>query len=301
MVNKEIQRCIILNAGSATRRAFREGMRDVDCPAMRTKELMLHIGGDGAIAFLNENVPVSFMDAYVFIRLRANDAHFCGMLADYLAHIGAPTNDPIHLSYPQSGEKISQMLKLAIAGIRVPETFVFREESFTKNLDYLKEHLNFPCVYKTDGSKGRNVRRCEHMDELVSLVATKRPHRLALVQPFIENTFDTRTIVAYGEILGTISRTRTNGYLNNIAQGANAARFELSEEEKKVAELAAKACDIDIAGVDMIHTKEGPVILEVNKSPQVGGFESVHDFKVFTRISELIREKHHINPSKDSV
>ena len=115
---------------------------------------------------------------------------------------------------------------------------------------------------------------------------------LALVQPFIPNSFDTRTIVAFGNILGSIKRERTSGYLNNVAQGATPSRYALTEAEERIAINAARVCGIDIAGVDMIHTTDGPIVIEVNKSPQIQGFESVHEFKVFTKIAELAAQKY---------
>jgi ribosomal protein S6--L-glutamate ligase len=122
-------------------------------------------------------------------------------------------------------------------------------------------------------------------------VREKKPYRLALIQPFIPNTFDTRTLVAYGEVLGTIKRTRTNGYLNNISQGAIASAYTLSDEEKQVTINAARVCRIDFAGVDIIHTDTGPVVLEVNKSPQVRGFNSVYKGNVLKDVARIIEEK----------
>lgn len=277
--------------GSETRKAFKEGAPDGVFESYRSKETILHIGKDGSITFLYKNLPIDFTDSYVFTRLRATDPHFCGMMYEYFAHRGVPANDPINRSHPYSAEKISQMLFLTLAGIRIPETIVFREESYKANRAYIMEHVTFPLVYKTDGSKGRNVHIAHTAEELDAFVAEKRPYRLALVQPFIENTFDTRTLVAYGEILGTIKRTRTNGYLNNIAQGAVASHYELTDSEKEIARASATATRIDFAGVDMIHTETGPIVLEVNKGPQIAGFESVHPFKVFTKIATILKER----------
>ena len=241
--------------------------------------------------FVYKNNLIDFIDSYVFMRLRGTDPHFCGMMYAYFAHHNIPVNDPINHSHQYSAEKISQMLFLSLGGIRIPETIIFREESYVTNRDYILAHSVFPLVYKTDGSKGRDVHIAHTISELDTLVQNKRPHRLALIQPFIENTFDTRTLVAFDEILGSIKRTRTGGYLNNIAQGATASLMELSDAEKVVAQTASKVCGIDFGGVDMIHTPEGPIVLEVNKSPQTSGFESVHHFKVFTKIAELMQKR----------
>jgi RimK family alpha-L-glutamate ligase len=285
-----MKKCIILNAGSETRRSLREGLGEVSSVWYKTKRMGLHLQG-GTATFLYKNLPVDWSDSFVFTRLRATDQHFCGILYDYFSLRGIPANDPINKSYAYSAEKISQMLTLSLNGLPIPETFIFREESFKMNRAYFEEHISFPCVYKTDGSKGRNVHYVTNWAELEALVLKKKPQVLALVQPFIENEFDTRTIVVYGEIQGSIKRARTHGYLNNIAQGAIPTPYELTSEATRIAIESAKVCGIDLAGVDMIHTPEGPVVIEVNKSPQVKGFESVQSFKVFTRAGEIMKKK----------
>lgn len=284
-------KCIILNAGSETRRAFVQGLNNLPFEHYKTKRILLHIDGGGIPHFLNRNVSIDWGGAFVFTRLRADDKQFCGILYDYFVQNGIPVNDPIIRSYPNSAEKISQMLNLALAKIPIPETFIFREESFRRNQRYLREHISFPAVFKTDGSKGRNVHYVRSWDELVTLVHEKEPTRLALVQPFIENTYDTRTVVAYGEVLGSIKRTRSTGHLNNIAQGAVPDVHKLTETEASLAIRSAEVCKIDIAGVDMIPTPNGPIVIEVNKSPQVHGFESVHGFRVFERVAEIMRKR----------
>lgn len=285
-------KCILLNTGTATRHAFIEGLGELPFKRYNTKCMALHITKVGVPQFLYQNKIVDWNGSCVFTRLRGDDQQFCGILYDYFIHKKIPANDPINHSYVQSAEKISQMLLLTLAGIRIPETFIFREESFLANQSYIEAHLSFPCIYKTDGSKGRNVQYVETIEDLRAHIANKKAHALALIQPFIQNTFDTRTIVAFGEILGSMKRTRTHGYLNNIAQGATATTYTLTEAECAVARQSAEACSIDVAGVDMIHTDNGPLVLEVNKSPQVAGFESVHNYKVFSKVAGLMRKKY---------
>jgi ribosomal protein S6--L-glutamate ligase len=283
--------CILLNAGTKTRRAFAEGLGDTRIKRYQTPRLALHINKEGLPSFLHRNKPIVWDGACVYTRLCGTDEQFCGILYDYFLEKGIPANDPIHSAYTHSAEKISQMLKLALSGIRIPESYIFREESFFKNQNYIESNITFPLIYKTDGRHGDNVHYVESITQLHEHVHKKEPGILALIQPFIENTFDTRTVVAFGEIVGTIKRTRTHGHLNNISQGALPERYTLTETEKRIAQEAAHACGIDVAGVDMIHTPEGPIVLEVNKSPQVQGFESVHDFKVFSRVASIMMQK----------
>lgn len=291
----------LFNAGKKTQDDFTAGVGDIPVFSLHSADVLLHVTRDAVVSFIHHNVPIDFSNAYVFIRRKGDDSHFCGILNEYLAHHHISANDPIHLSYKPSAGKISQTMQLALAHIPIPDTMIFRKRSFLKNREYFEQHLSFPTVYKTDGSKGKNVFVAHTFAELEALLHIQKPDVLALVQPFIENTFDTRTIVTYGTILGTISRTRTHGYLNNIALGAQAALYELSEAERDIAIRASNACRIDVAGVDMIHTGEGPLVLEVNKSPEIGGFESVHHFKIFTKIAELIRSQRAVSPVDTNV
>lgn len=286
-----IHKCIILNAGTKTRQAFISGLDNLEYEWYHTKRIILHIQENGVPQFVHRGVPIDWKNSCVFLRLRARDQQFCGILYDFLSHENIPANDPINNSYPQSAEKISQMLKLALSEVKIPETFIFREESFRRNYDYLKDKITFPAVFKTDGSKGRNVHYVASWNELEALILKKEPKILALVQPFIQNTFDTRTLVAYGEIVGSIKRTRVAGHLNNIAQGATPSVHTPTESEIDTVCRAATACGIDVAGVDMILTENGPVVLEVNKSPQINGFESVHHFSVFKKIAQIMQRR----------
>lgn len=288
-------KCILINTGIQTRTAFKEGIPNIPTEHYHSKKIILHINTEGVQQFIHKNIPIDFNGSFVFTRLRGTDPHFCGMMYTYYVHHDIPHNDPINESYPYSAEKISQMLFLSLAGIRIPATLIFREESYTANRAYILTHTTFPLVYKTDGSKGRNVHIAHTIEELDMLVQNKKPQRLALIQPFVENTFDTRTLVAFDEVLGSIKRTRAHGFLNNIAQGAEASLYELTDAEKDVARSATRACGIDFGGVDMIHTDDGPVVLEVNKSPQVGGFESVHNFKVFSKVAALMQQRYKKN------
>lgn len=276
--------------GTENRNAFRAGIGDTPYTWYHTKRMVLHIK-NGIPTFFYHGKPIDWTNSHVFTRLRGTDQLFCGMLYEYFAHHNIPVNDPIGLSYEQSAEKIAQMLKLTLAGIRVPETIVFREEAYRANRQYLEAALSFPLIFKTDGSRGKNVHFVANKTDLEKRIAEKKPFERALVQPFIENTFDTRTLIAYGEIIGTIKRARTQGYLNNIAQGATPSVYILTETEQDVACNAAQVCGIDIAGVDMIHTAEGPIVLEVNKGPQVAGFELAHNMSVYARIGEILKQR----------
>lgn len=286
-----MKKIILLNGGSRTRRAFNEGIKEAVLLPLRTKEMMIHTKADLDVVFIHRNTPIDFTDSFVFTRLRANDAHFCGILYEHLQFHHIPASDPINLSFKLSEEKISQMPRLARGNIQIPVTIIAREESYEVNKEYIKNNISFPLVYKTDGSQGNAVFKIHTQEELDEKIKNKKKHELFLLQELIPNTFDTRTIVAFGQVLGSIKRSAQNGnFLNNVAQGALVSAYELTETEKSIALQASKINDIDFGGVDIIHTERGPMVLEVNKAPQIAGFEKIHGenfvFKTIAKILE---------------
>ena len=169
-----MKKIILLNGGSKTRKAFRSGVSTSELVCHHSKKMILHIDGTNELSFVIDNVAIDFTDSYVFTRLRATDAHFCGILYEHLQAIGIPASDPINLSYKASEEKISQMGRLARAGVPVPETIIAREESYSANKEYILEHISFPLVYKTDGSRGTAVLKINSKEELEQKLKMKK-------------------------------------------------------------------------------------------------------------------------------
>jgi len=288
-----MRQIILINAGTKTKKAFASGLNSTSLKVIQSKRALIHLTPTPKTKIIYHNEEIAVADSYVFTRLRASDALFCGILYEHFAACGIPTNDPINFNYPHSEEKIAQMARFVRAGICIPDTLIVREESYISNRDYILEHISFPLIYKLDGSQGRNVHLVQNQTKLDALIAIKPRHERFLLQAYIPNTFDTRTIVAYGKILGTIKRTAQAGnFLNNVSQGASVEAYILTEEETKVALLATASAGLDFGGVDIIHTASGPVVLEVNKSPQINGFERVFgQDKVFNTIAHLIETK----------
>lgn len=284
------KKIIVLNAGLRTRKAFTAGLGNTPMEHYKSKEMMIHISKDLSVQFISKNNVIDFKDSYVFTRLRATDPHLCGILYEHLASIGVPASDPINTSFKMSEEKISQMTRLARARIMIPETIIAREESFMVNKDYILQNIHFPLVYKTDGSQGRSVFKINSLQELEEHISKKKKYELFLLQELIPNTFDSRTLIAYGTVLGSIKRIAQNGsFHNNVAQGARVERYELTQEEKEIALRVCSVNKIDFGGVDIIHTDQGPIVLEVNKSPQIKGFERIHGENiVFKTIAEML-------------
>ncbi len=288
-----MQTIFLLNAGTATRRAFMEGADDTPVQHLKTKNIVLFLGFDEPITFLHKGTTIDFSGGIVFNRLRANDALFCGILYEHLEHIGVSASDPISLAFPNAEEKIAQMARFVRAGVPIPKTIIAREEGYQDNREYILAALSFPLVFKLDGSQGNRVHKIATAEELDAAVASKPKHERFLLQELIPNSYDTRTLVAYDTILGSIKRIGTPGsFLNNVSKGANVEPHELTEAEIELARRACVATRIDFGGVDMIKTETGHVVIEVNKSPQIAGFERVFGKNyVFRTIAQILKKR----------
>lgn len=141
-------------------------------------------------------------------------------------------------------------------------------------------HLGYPCVAKPlGGSSGRHTFLLRS-DADLALVAAARPGDGIpfLFQPFVAEArgVDRRLFVLDGRVLGAIERTAPTGdFRSNVAQGGRAVGIEPAPDEAALAVEAVRALGLDYAGVDVITTASGPVVLEVNGEPQ---FEAVETY-----------------------
>ena len=97
-----------------------------------------------------------------------------------------------------------------------------------------------------------------------------------LVQEFIEEAggSDIRAFVVGDKVVGAMKRQGAEGdFRSNLHQGGSATAHKLSRKEKTVALAAAKAMGLGVCGVDMIPSKRGPLVMEVNSSPGLEGIE----------------------------
>ena len=143
--------------------------------------------------------------------------------------------------------------------------------------------IGFPLMMKVPvGSKGNGVFYVQNMQELrqISEYITGR-HRGGLpiiLESFIEEAKNTdiRVFVIGNEAVASMKRVAKKGEKRaNISAGGSVRKVKLTKAEKDLAEKAARTYGLDIAGVDLLRTKNGPVVIEVNSVP--GGFKSLKE------------------------
>lgn len=194
-------------------------------------------------------------------------------------------------------DKASTYLALAGSGLRFPKTIAAPlcytkgarvNEIFLKNVE---KTLGFPLVVKKSyGSFGEGVRLVKNGAEL-RLIAQEWISVPHFYQSFVEEAAgcDLRVIVIGGKALGAMERVASEGeFRSNIELGGTGRKKELKEEYREAAERAASSLCLDYCGVDLLQTKEGPVLCEVNSNAFFEGFESVTGLNVAKAYAEYI-------------
>lgn len=115
-----------------------------------------------------------------------------------------------------------------------------------------------------------------------------------LIQEFIQDAkgSDIRVFIVDGEIVGSMKRQAVDGeFRSNIHRGASSEIVQLTEQEKLIALKATQILDLQIAGVDILRSGRGPLVLEVNASPGLEGIEGTTKMDIAGKIIEYIEKK----------
>jgi len=176
----------------------------------------------------------------------------------------------------QSRDKLYSLQLLLNNGVDIPTTG-FANSPLDTN-DLIKMVGGPPLIVKLlEGTQGKGVVMAETKKAAESVInAFKSLNANILVQEFIKeaNGKDIRCFVIDGKVVAAIQREAMPGeFRANIHLGGTASVIKVTAEEKRIAIKAAKAMDLKVAGVDIIRSSKGPLLLEVNSSPGLEGIE----------------------------
>jgi ribosomal protein S6--L-glutamate ligase len=209
----------------------------------------------------------------------------------------------------RSRDKLRATQLLARAGIDIPKTIFSRGRLSPEEIEGLVEELGGPPVVikLARGTHGRGVVLAESRKAAKSVLqgfyVMEEEGTNILLQEYIEEAegADIRAIVVGGKVIASMQRKSTGeDFRSNIHQGGTGSPIKLTDEERKVAVKAAKAMGLNIAGVDLIRSKRGSLVLEVNPSP---GFaiEQITGRNVGEKIIEYIELNAKRRQRKDRV
>ena len=186
-------------------------------------------------------------------------------------------------------------LQLLLAnGIAVPTSLLGGQE--TKANDAVR-HIGTPIILKTlSGSQGIGVVLAERPQSAVSMLETlKQANVPTLAQEFIAEAqgADLRCFVVGNRIIAAMQRIGQAGeFRANCHRGARAEKVILTEQEKHVALNATKVLGLDVAGVDLIRSANGPLVLEVNASPGLEMIEKTSGIDIALQMILYLEQKH---------
>ncbi|MFW6289555.1 MAG: 30S ribosomal protein S6--L-glutamate ligase [Mariniphaga sp.] len=176
----------------------------------------------------------------------------------------------------RSRDKLRSLQILSRAGLGLPKT-VFT--NYSRNVkEIIQGAGGAPVVVKLlEGTQGLGVVLAETDNAAESVIDAFNGLKVrVIVQEFIEEAqgADIRAFVVDGVVVGAMKRQAKKGeFRSNLHRGGTAQVIELTEEEENAALKAARVMGLGICGVDMLQSKLGPLILEVNSSPGLEGIE----------------------------
>lgn len=193
-----------------------------------------------------------------------------------------------------SRDKLKALQILGEAGINMPITgFV----SHTKDIEGVIESVgSTPLIMKLlQGTQGQGIVLAETRKAAESVMSAFRQLDAdIIVQEFIKESAgqDIRAFVVGDNVVASMKRIAPEGeFRSNVHRGGTMERIQLTQEEEVLAVNASRILGLSIAGVDLMRSNRGPLILEVNSSPGLQGIEACSRIGVAEKIITFIQNK----------
>ncbi len=170
-------------------------------------------------------------------------------------------------------DKVRSLALLAAAGLPVPASFVPGRDTDAAAVERALGPAPW-VVKRLEGTKGEAVFLVDGADALAGLLAEAAEP--CLVQRFVREAAgtDLRALVVGGRVLGAMRRrSGTDDFRSNLHQGGRGEPVELDDATTDLALRAAATLGLEVAGVDLLESAAGPLVIEVNGSPGLAGIE----------------------------
>ncbi len=182
-------------------------------------------------------------------------------------------NNLIDLNY--SINKVTDLMKLALAGIKIPNT---RHSHDFNHFVSLANQLKYPIIIKpTSTGKGVGVTKIDDEKELFEFtgkaIRDEKPAKRYIIQEFIPYIHDLRLLIIGDKVFCMRRIPREGDFRANFSLGGTVELFEPSDETVALAKKALSAVGMTVGGVDVLITKDSQYVLEVNHNPGFQGME----------------------------
>lgn len=242
---------------------------------MDLTRLSFVIDDNGKSQILNEGIPLMHADA-VIPRIGSSVTQLGASVIRQFELIG--TYSLLKSSaLLQSRDKLRCSQKLAQMGIPVPKTVWL---GYDQDIPSIVRKLGgYPVIVKLlEGTHGNGVLLLDSLTALRSIMnlLMKKGER-TILQEFIAESkgADFRAFVVGDKVVASMKRQAAAGeFRSNLHRGATATPLLLTQEEQDLAVKATKALSLEVAGVDILRSNRGPLIMEINASPGLEGIET---------------------------
>ncbi|MBX3246530.1 MAG: RimK family alpha-L-glutamate ligase [Myxococcales bacterium] len=236
--------------------------------------------------------PLSSFDAIIPRVPSSETAQGC-MIVRQLEHLGARSPNGAD-AIERSRDKLRAMQDLGAAGLPIPPTAVAHPARETRDL--VEDVGGAPVVVKLiEGTQGVGVILCETLQAAEAVVDAIRSLRgRYLVQRFIAEArgSDLRYFVVGDTVVAAMRRTAQPGeFRSNLHRGGEVEGIAPDPDEAAIAVRAAKTLGLGVAGVDLLRSEDGPMLLEVNSSPGLEGIEKATGIDVARAIVRHVAQR----------
>lgn len=231
----------------------------------------------------------------VITRIRPSAAFYGTALARQFESMGIYTSNSSS-SISQARDKLFALQLLLKSGIPIPSTGFANEPVDTKDLISMVGAA--PLIVKLlEGAQGRGYVLAETQEAAESVInAFRSLSTNLLVQKFIKEAKgkDIRCFVINGKVVAAIERSAAPGeFSTDIRLGGTAKVVKITKKERELALKSAKVFGLAIAGVDIIRSEHGPLVLDVSSSPELESIESTTGLDIAGLIIESLEKKLH--------
>ncbi len=195
----------------------------------------------------------------------------------------------------QTRDKLRCLQRLAGCGIPVPKTLFLADHDPVWAV--VESVGGLPVIIKVlESTHGAGVMLARTHRRMASLVRGMRQvGQRIIVQEFIEEAkgADIRALVVDKQVVAVMKRQARHGeFRSNLHQGGKATPDELSPEETELVLRSVEAVGLDIAGVDILRSRRGPLVMEVNASPGLEGIEKTTGIDVAGAIVDFVERQY---------
>jgi len=198
-------------------------------------------------------------------------------------------------SISRSRDKLRALQLIGNSGVEMPITGYVH---LSRDIESVLRTVGTPpyVIKLLEGTQGRGVVLTETMEAAISAIETmKKIDANILIQEFISESSgqDIRAIVVGDKVVASMKRIAKPGeFRSNVHLGGRVEDYKLTNQEEESAIKAAKVLGLSVAGVDLIQSNRGPLVLEVNSSPGLEGIEKATGIDVADEIIKYLEEQH---------